>query len=177
MRVAEGPGPRAVEAARIDVAGIDDLQGREQFAAEIVAPAAAVAGDGGERLHQRAAADILAEIRLDAPHAGDDVAVDAVAALRRRERLGMLTHGGAPVRDALLVDEGGHVVPDRRLELGLVVHQLEHAHVGLHARKGAIEGGGRDALGGRLPAQAGEAGAEVGLRDGGGREQRGKSES
>ena len=75
-------------------------------------------------------------------------------------------HRGAAFLDPLVVDEEAEIVPDRRLELGLVVHQLEDLHVGLHAGGDRVEGLARHALGGGLAAQAGEAGAEIGLRRG-----------
>ena len=150
--------------AGVDVAVLDDLEGRHQLAGEVVAPARAVAGDGRERLHEGTAADILAEIRFDAPDAGDREAVDPVARFRRRERLPPLAHGGLAVLDAFLVDEGGEIVPDRRLELGLVVHQLEDLQVGLDAPGRRVECLAGNALGGGLAAQPGKAGAEVRLR-------------
>ena len=80
----------------------------------------------------------------------------------------MLAHRGAAFLDPLVVDEEAEIVPDRRLELGLVVHQLEDLHVGLHAGDGGVEGLAGHALGDGLAFEAGEAGAEIGLRRGGG---------
>jgi hypothetical protein len=148
---------------RLDVAVLDDLQGGEQLAPEVVAPPAAVADERRQRLHERTPAEILAEIGLDAPDARDDVAVDPEARFRGRERLPVLAHGGAPIGDALVIHEGRDVVPDRRLELGLIILKLQHLEVGLEPARGGVERLGRDAAGRGLLAQAREAAAEVGL--------------
>ena len=80
--MAEGAGPGAFQQARIDVAVLDDLERRHQLAGEIGLTARRVAGERGERLHQRPIAEILAEIRLDAPNARDHVAIDAETGFR-----------------------------------------------------------------------------------------------
>ena len=110
----------------------------------------------------------LPKFELDPPDAGDDVAVDAEPALGLRQRGAPAAHRGAAFLDPLVVDEEAEIVPDRRLELGLVVHQLEDLHVGLHAGGRGVVGLARHALGDGLAFQAGEAGAEIGLRRGGG---------
>ena len=82
LGMAEGAGPGASQRRGIDVAVLDDLQGRHQLAGEIGLTARRVAGQRGERLHQRPIAEILAEIRLDAPNARDHVAIDAETGFR-----------------------------------------------------------------------------------------------
>jgi hypothetical protein len=82
------------------------------------------------------------------------MAVDAEAGLRRGQGLAPSAHGGFAVLHPLVVHEGGEIIPDRRLELRLVVHEVEDRQVGLDAAGRRVEGLGRDAPGGRLAAQA-----------------------
>ena len=133
----------------------DDLQRRHQLAREIVLPARArsrtsVASDCTRGRPPKS----LPKFELDAPDAGDHMAVDAEAGLGRGERLAPLLHGGAAVLHPLLVDERRQIIPDRRLELGLVVHEFEDRQIGLDAAGGHVESLAGDALGGGLAAQA-----------------------
>jgi hypothetical protein len=177
LGLAEGARPGPVEARGIDVAALDDLQGRHQLALEEVAAAVVGADQRGEGLHQRHLAEVLAEIGFDTPDRRDGVAVDAVAAFRVDERLRMLAHGGLAVVHPLLVHQGGHVVPDRRLELGLGLGEFEHLLVVADAGRGRAEGLGGDALRRRLGLQVREAILEVGAgRSGARQEGRGQSE-
>ena len=88
--------------------------------------------------------------------------VDAEARLGLGERARFARHRRLAVGDALVVDQAGHVVPDRRLEFGLVGLELEHLRVRLQL----VERGGdrlvRHALGRGVGAQRGDAGGEVG---------------
>ena len=105
------------------------------------------------------------------------MAVDAEARLGRGKRLSRLPHGGAAVLHPLLVDEGREVIPDRRLELGLVVHEVEDRQIRGDAAGRDVESLAGHALGGGLAAQGGEAGAEIGLGRSRGREaEAGKNE-
>ncbi len=56
-------------------------------------------------------------------------------------------HHGAPVRDALLIDEPGEIIPDRRLEFRLRLGQRENAVVGLQPMRRLVEGRRIDAGG------------------------------
>jgi hypothetical protein len=66
----------------------------------------------------------------------------------------VLAHGRPPVGYALVVDQDRNVVPDRRLELGLVVHQLEDLHVRLDTSRSSVERLAGNTLGGGGAAQA-----------------------
>ena len=67
------------------------------------------------------------------------MAVHAELRFHLREYRRPLRELRAPIRDALVVDQDGQVIPDRSLELGLVVHRLDHGRVGLDARQRGIE--------------------------------------
>src|SRR4051812_50126674 len=95
----------------LDVAVLDDLQRREQLAAKIVAPAAAVADERRQGLHERTPAEVFSEIGFDPPDARDDVAVAPKAAPRPRPRPALLARCGAPPRPPPPRPEGGGVDP------------------------------------------------------------------
>ena len=126
-----------------DVAALDDLQRVEELGPEIVPAPVREAGERRERAHQRPVAAIAAIVRFDAPDGDDGGRVDAVAALRGGERALPFGEHGAAVGNALGIDEARHIVPDRRAELRLLHHQLEHAHVGLEPGGLPVEGGRR----------------------------------
>ncbi len=141
LGLAERPRPGAGQLLGRNVAAVDDLQGRHQLGAEIVLPLAH-AGEGRERLHQRPLAHLRAEIRFDPPDRGDHVAADAVGLLGVGERAGVLRHRRLAVGDPLLVDQARDIVPDRRLELRLLLLEFQHLHVGLKPAEGLVERGG-----------------------------------
>ena len=77
-----------------------------------------------QRLRQIPFAGRLAEIGLDAPDRGDGIAINAeTLSLRMRERIGVFAHRGAAVGDLLVVGQCREIIPDRRLEFGLVVRK------------------------------------------------------
>ena len=79
------------------------------------------------------------------------------------QHLAVLLQHRQALRDALVVDQRGQVVPDRRAELGLLVELVQHVGQGGQAGGVALPGLGRDAgcAGGRL--QFGEAGLQRGF--------------
>ena len=172
LRMAEGARPGAVELLRRDVAAVEDLQRGDELAAEIVVAATRLAGERRQRLHDAALAEILAEIRFDAPHRDHCRRIDAIALLGRLQRAGVAAHQRAALLDALLVDEAGEIIPDRRLELGLLVHEARGV-IGLEPARRAGDRARGDARRRRGMAQAGEAGGEIGSRRRGA-EQRGE---
>ena len=139
---------------------LDDLQRRDQLAAKI-GRVLAVAGERRERLHQGTLADGFAEIGFDAPDGDHDMAIDAEARFDRIERRAPLRQHGSAVRDALIIDESGEIIPDRRLELGLLLLQVEHGPIGGKPARLRIEGRCGDALGFRLRPHALQAGGEI----------------
>ena len=144
---------------------VDDLQGRHQFGAEIVRPLAE-AHERRERLDERALAHVHAEVRLHAPDRRQDIAADAISLLGARERAGFSRHRRLAVGDALVVDEGRHIVPDRRLELRLLLREIEHLHVGLQPVEGQVERPARNPRVRAVDPQRGEAGGKIGPRRG-----------
>ena len=148
LRLPERPGPGAVELVGRHVAAIDDFQRRHQFRAEIAGPLAE-AGKRRQRLHERALAHLRAEIQFDAPDRRENVAADAIGLFRPSQRARFPSHRRLAVGDPLVIDEGGHIVPDRGLELGLILLEIEHLHIRRKAAEGCVEGRARDAgLGG-----------------------------
>ena len=81
--MAEGARPGAIEFLRRDVAVVENFERRHQLFFEVFIAARGLADQRRQRLHHRALAKVLAEIRLDAPHRDDDGRIDAKAALRR----------------------------------------------------------------------------------------------
>jgi hypothetical protein len=61
----------------------------------------------------------------------------------------------------LRVHQCREVIPDRRLEFGLVVHGLDHAAVGFEAAHGGIESLRADAFARCLAPQVADAGVEI----------------
>ena len=132
----KAPAQEPVRRVRPDVAAVDDLQRREELAAEIALAAVRHAGQAS-----RATAPAGAP-PMSLPKFDSTPQTPAMMWRSTPKRLSacasacaVLAHGGAAVLDPLLVDEEAEIVPDRRLELGLVVHQLEDLHVGLHAAR------------------------------------------
>ena len=160
MRMAEGARPGAIEFLRRDVAVIENFERRHQLFFEIFVAARGLADQRRQRLHHRALAEILAEIRLDAPHRDDDGGIDAEAALRRLQRRPVLMQQRAALVDALLVDQRGDVIPHRRRKLRLLVHEA-HGVVGLEIAQRAGNGLLGNAGSGGGMAKAGEARAPI----------------
>ena len=104
------------------------------------------------------------KFEFDPPDRRQHVAADAKGLFGVREGAGLPRHRRLAVGDALLVDQAVHVVPDRRLELGLRLLELEHLHVRLQAVERPIEGRVRDAGADGVRPQRGDASTEVGPR-------------
>ncbi|MCW0425722.1 hypothetical protein NB713_003665 [Xanthomonas sacchari] len=168
--MAEGAGPGPGQAFGAQVAGLQQLQQREQLAAE-ERLAAAFAGQGQQRHQQRTLAGDAAVVALHAPHRDHRLRVDTVLLRHLREQVAMRGEHGATIVDALAVDQAGQVVPDRRGELGLCVEQRQHARIRLQAGGEAVEGRLGDARLRRGRAQTGHATGEG--RIGRGRRRRG----
>ena len=74
----------------------------------------------------------------------------------------MLTQHRLALLHALVIHQPAEVVPDRHLELGLVVELVDHAQVGHQATRERTVGGFRDTGCAGLALQAVDAAAEVG---------------
>ena len=160
LRLAEGARPGTHEQLGRDVAVLQDAQRGDQLAAKKPLPAAE-ARDGRQRAHQGPPAANLAVIGLDAPDCHDGVPVDAELLFDVRQHRGPLLELGAAFGDALLVHQHGEVIPDRLLELRLVVHRVEHGLVGLDARQRLLESLCANAAVGRLGAHVAQARVEI----------------
>ena len=150
LGVAHRAGPGAAHFLRRAPAAIDDLQRVDQFGFPIGAAARLVPGQRGERgkyrahmvlLHQR-----IAIGGLDAPQRQQRAALDAEILFDPREQRLVLSQrflagDDAPVRDAAV-----DVLPDLLVEFRLLLHLLEHGHVGLDAAHHAGLGRVRNAL-------------------------------
>ncbi len=166
--MSERAGPRAAQAIGVDIPGLDDLQGAEQLAAEELLPPVETR-QGRQRHQQRARPEGAAVIAFDTPDRDHRGGIHPIAPLRARQRIGVAGEHRAPVRHPLLIDQPGHVVPDRRGELRLAVEQRQHARVGHEVPGVGRERRRGNARGGGIVAQAGEAGIELPLhsrRDG-----------
>ena len=164
LGLAERAGPRPAQLLGRKVAALDDLQRRQQFAAEIIPPARRRAGQRRQRLRQAPAPRDLAEVAFNAPHGGDGETIDAIALLGGGERLRVAAHHGAALGHLLLVHQRGEIIPDRRAELGLELQRFDHFRIGRHARHDAVERRAGHALLRRLGANARKAGLEIRLR-------------
>jgi hypothetical protein len=98
------------------------------------------------------------------------VPVDAELLFGLRQHARPFFEPGTAVRDALLVHQHREIVPDRLLELRLVVHRIEDALVGLNAGQRLVEGLRPDAADRRRCAQIADAGSEIGSGGRGGHE-------
>ena len=146
------------------MAFLQDAQGAGELAAEVGLPPPE-ARQRGQRLHQRTAAQVLAEVALDTPHADHDVRCHAGLLLYFLQRVVPLGMGGAAVCHALVIDQHGQVVPHRHGEFGLAVEQHQHRGVGRQAVGVLRVGGGRDAAERRRGPEFVEAAAEFGRVD------------
>ena len=165
LRVAERPGPRSGQPVGTDVAGLQQLQRGEEFAAEErLSPAEA--RERRQRHQQRPLAEHAAVVALHAPHRDDGGGIHAIGLRYPAQQFGVRSQHGLSIAYALLVDQGRQIVPQRRGELGLRVQQVQHAHVGGQALGVRIEAGRRDALLLGDAAQAGHAGGEHRIRCG-----------
>ncbi|EXI72584.1 MAG: hypothetical protein AW07_03189 [Candidatus Accumulibacter sp. SK-11] len=154
--MSKGARPRADQTFRGDVAGIEDLQRAEELTAKEGLPPS-VAGERGERSEQRPLAEVAPEVALDTPDGDDGVRVDSVALGGGGERRSPLLPQHQRVGDPLVVHQAGEVIPDRRAELGLVVEELQHAHVRAQPFRQAIESRCRHAFRRCVGAQSGHA--------------------
>ncbi len=143
-----------------DVAAVDDFQRRDQFGAEIPG-ALAHAGERRERLNQRPLAHLCAEIGLHPPDGGQHVPADAVGLFRVGERRRVTRHRRLAVGNPLLVDQARDIVPDRRLELRLLLLELQHLRVRLKPCKRPVKCRARDSGALGVGAQARDAGGKV----------------
>src|SRR5262249_8190477 len=126
--------PGAFEAVPPDVAAMDNLEGGEEFLPEIVlAPADARERRG--RLQHGTLADRAAEIRFDTPDRRDDVTIDPVGLLDRREgrlifRQDLLSGG-----DARVADQEIEIVPQRLGELRLRIEKIHDVQIWFEIRR------------------------------------------
>ena len=130
----KGPRPRAHEALRRDVPGLQDAQRRKKFAPEktLTPP---VARQRAQRLHQRVFAKGLAEIALDAPHRHHRGRVHAKALFGTHQRLAVLRQTRRAIGHAFLVHQRRHVIPNGHPKLRLKVQLLDHAEISLQPRR------------------------------------------
>ena len=144
LGVTHGAGPRADHLGGLRPAALDDDQRVEQFGFPIGAPARLAPGQRRQRRDHRPHVfridDHVAERRLHAPQAEQDVAVDAVIVFDAREQAGiflgaLLAGDDAPVR-AAAVD----VLPDLLGEFRLRAILLVDAGVGRERAHHAVVG-------------------------------------
>ena len=108
LGLSECAGPRPAEIGQLDVAALHDPQCRDQLAPE--EGLAAGACHIGKSVRQEELSLFVAEIAFDAPQRCNDMAVDAIGVLHRGKRGGVLLQHGLARRDALAIDEEGHIV-------------------------------------------------------------------
>jgi len=118
--MAERAGPRADERIRIDVALLEDLQRRQELAAE-ERLAASEARQCRQRRDDAALAEGASIIAFDAPDRHHRLGVDPEGGFDAGERVAPLGQHRATVGDALFIDQARHVIPDRGAEFGLMV--------------------------------------------------------
>ena len=171
LGLAEGAGPGTGEVRVDQVAGGQQRQQGQEFAAEeLLAPA--FAGQGGQRHPQRALAGNPAEVAFHAPHRDHGFGIHAVLVCDARQQFAVRFQHRAAIVHALLVDQPGQVIPDRGGELGLGVEQGQHAVVRPQVGGQAREAGRIDAARGGLRLHRRQAALEGGVlrrRDGLGR--------
>ncbi len=107
------PGPQHVR--RVGVAGLDDLQGRDQLLLKHLA-AAAVIGQRRQRRDDLHLAAVRAEVRFHAPDRQHDLARHAVARLDRRQGAGVAGGHLAAGGDAHVRHRAVQIQPDRACE-------------------------------------------------------------
>ena len=162
----ERAGPRAGQPIKGQIARLQQRQGRQQFAAEELLPAAE-ARQRGQRHQQRPLALHPAVVALHAPDRHHRGRIHAAVLRHARQHLRVLGAHRLAIGDALGVDQRRQVVPDRRGELGLTVQQRQHAHVRHHAGHEAIERGRRDPRSARSRARhAAGVGGAIGVAGG-----------
>ena len=123
LGLSECAGPRPPEIGQLDIAALHDLQCRDQLALE--EGLAAGACHIGKSMRQEELSLFVAEIAFDAPQRRNDMAVDAIVMLHRGKRGAVLLQHGLARRDALAIDEEGHIVPDRRAVFGLRAREAD----------------------------------------------------
>ena len=150
LGLAHGAGPGALQLGAGDLARIDDLEGRDQFALGPGA-SAAVGGEADHRADDVEIALQLAERRFHGPDGQQDVARHAIARLDRRQPGQLLALGpadGDPIIADHTVDIGAH----RLGEFRLAAVQADDRRIGRDARQFAIQ---------KLRRQAGGQGADA----------------
>ena len=125
------------------MAFLQDAQRRRELAAKVSLPSPE-ARQCGQRLHQRAPAQVLAKVAFHAPHADHHVGRHAGLLLDAAQRVLPLGVRGAPVGHALVIDQHGDVVPHGQGELRLAIQQHQHRGVGRQALGEPGEAGGVD---------------------------------
>ena len=145
LRVAEGRRPGAGEVLRLDDAGFQNLEGGDQLLVAIGLAAAGI-GQRCQRSHDTHRALELAEVRLHAPDAEQDVAVDTILGLDGGEQLGVvlgLLLAGVDARRGHRLDK---IIRGGGSEFRLVLGELQHHGIGFgDAGEGGIEQLFRDA--------------------------------
>ena len=138
LRRTERARPRALEPIRPHVAAMNDFERRKEFLPEIIL-APADAGERRGRLQHRALADRAAEIRFDPPDRRDDVAVDPIGFLHRREYRLVFRQNLPSAGDAGVVHQKIEIIPQRLRELRLGVEQVHDVEIGLEIPRVGLE--------------------------------------
>jgi hypothetical protein len=153
LHLAELASPGSAHLGRRQVTTLNDAQRIEQFAAEHVG-AAAVPRQGGEGAQRAVLAGVGAEIRLQSPKGDDGVSRDAILTLDALEGRRILLHQRSAALHAV---RRHHAVGE--LQEGLAEHALaailrHGCGIEAQAIEGGRDGGGRDALLGRVALEA-----------------------
>ena len=161
LGMAHGAGPAAGHMRRVDVARLQDLQRRDQLAAEEIA-AIALIGQGRQRLDQRQVAAPLAIGRFHAPDGSDHFLIDAVSGLDAAQHAAVLRQRRAAIVLALFRNGVFQIFPQGFLELGLILAALDHLGVLDHVAEGKIQRRIADALGAGIALKSLDPGVQPG---------------
>ena len=161
LDLTHGAGPRASQPGHLDVAVIEDLERREQLAAE-ERGTPPLPGQRGERRDGRPHAAEAAEVRLDAPDRGDDRRRHAIARADLFEQRRLARECRAPARHQLRRQQPRQIFLERQDRLRLAPIALDDDRQRLFdIRQRRVDGLRSNAARERFRAHAGE---EVGKR-------------
>ena len=145
LGVAHGAGPGTGQPVKGDVAGLEDLEGRQQLRAPEPG-ATALVTERRERANDVAFAAQRSVKRFHAPDGHQHVAVHPVPPFDDVQVDGVLGKLPTALSDARVGDHERHVVGRRQHELGLAVVSLDDFRVGGQAAKSAVVERLRDAV-------------------------------
>ena len=106
------------------------------------------------------------KFELDPPDRRQHGAADAIFLFRTGERAALPRHRRLAVGDPIVVHQPVDIVPDGRLELGLLLLEIEHLRIRLEPVEGDVEGPGGNPAARGIRSQRADARGEVGARRG-----------